>query len=289
MTLNLVQVRAFLAVVDGGGFQGAARRLGCAQPAVTQLVRKLETDLAVQLVVRGRRGALPTTDGSRFLPHARRLLHAEARAVAAVAGRTLAIGASGNVGTYLLPPLVRRFGERERTGPRLVIAPNPEIADRIEGGEVDVAVMEWWDGRPGFTAEPWRRERLVVIVAPDHPWAALDRVPRERLLDAGMLGGEGGSGTGRLLERMLGPDAGRIRTTMDLGSTAAVKEAVKAGLGVSLVFRSSVADEVRAGSLVARELEGPPLEKELVVVMPQNVPPTAPAARFRTLLAEHCA
>ncbi|SMF55720.1 DNA-binding transcriptional regulator, LysR family [Tistlia consotensis] len=286
MTLNLAQVRAFVAVVDSGGFQEAARRLGCAQPTVTQLVRKLETGLAAQLVVRGRRGALPTPDGARFLPHARLLLSAEQRAVASVAGRSLAIGASGNVGTYLLPPLVRRFGELSGQGPELVIATNPEIAERVEAGEVDLAVMEWWDGRPGFTAEVWRRERLVVIVAPDHPWAHDGSIPRAWLLEVAMLGGEAGSGTGRLLQGLFGDEAARVRVTMNLGSTAAVKEAVKAGLGISLVFLSSVRDEVLAGSLCALDLDGAPIEKELFVVMPENVPPTAPSARFRSLLLE---
>jgi len=286
MTLNLSQVRAFLAVIDTGSFQEAARMLGCAQPTVTQLVRKLETDLAVQLVVRNRRGAVATRGGAAFLPHARRLLRAEQRAVASVTNSSLAIGASSNVGTYLLQPFLRRFAGISDTRPELVIATNPEIAERVEAGDVDIGVMEWWSDCPGFTAEVWHRERLVVIVPPDHIWARDKAIPRDWLLEVTMLGGEAGSGTGRLLQGVFGKKAERIRVSMSLGSTAAVKEAVKAGLGISLVFLSSVRDEVAAGSLCAVDLDGEPLEKELVVVMPEDVPATAPAARFRSLLKE---
>ena len=286
MTLNLAQVRAFLAVIDTGGFLQAAHKLGCAQPTVTQLVRKLETDLAVQLVVRSRSGAVATPAGAHFLSHARRLLKAEERAIASVSNQSLAIGASGNIGTYLLLPFLRRFGEMSDARPELVIASNPEIADRVESGDVDMAVMEWWDGRKGFASELWRRERLVVIVAPDHAWARKKAIPRDWLLEVAMIGGEAGSGTGRLLQGIFGTDASRIRVSMNLGSTAAVKEAVKAGLGISLVFLSAVSDEVRAGTLCALNLDGEPIEKELFVVMPQSVPPSAPSALFRDLLRE---
>ena len=286
MTLNLTQVRAFVAVIETGGFLEAARKLGCAQPTVTQLVRRLESDLAAQLVVRDRRGAVPTQTGAHFLSHALRLLRAEERAIASVGNHSLAIGASGNIGTYVLPPLVRRFGDLSDARPNMVIATNPEIADRIEAGDIDIAVMEWWDDRPGLNAEIWRRERLVVIVAPDHAWARDKTIPRDWLLEVAMIGGETGSGTGRLLQGVFGEDASRFRVSMNLGSTAAVKEAVKAGLGISLVFLSSVRDDVRAGTLCALDLDGEPIEKDLIVVLPENIPATAPAALFRTLLRE---
>jgi len=285
MTLNLTQVRAFISVIDAGGFQEAARWLNCSQPTVTQLVRKLETQLAVQLIVRHRGAPVATRDGDLFLPHARRLLRAEERAMASISGRTLMVGASGNIGTYLLPPLLRSFQDTAKIETDLVIAPNPEVSDRIESGDIDIAILEWWDGRAGFTAHPWRRERMVVIVAPDPSWAAQDEIPRDWLRDTPMIRGEPGSGTGRLLQEAYGKDAGRIRVSMNLGSTATVKEAVKAGLGVSIVLLSSVADDVRAGTLRAIDLAGTTLEKELMIVLPENVPDNAPSARFLHLLA----
>ena len=286
MGLNLTQVRAFVAVIDAGGFLEAARALGCSQPAVTQLVRKLEAQLATPLIVRHRKAPVATRDGERFLPHARRLLRAEERALSSIAGQSLVIGASGNVGTYLLPRFIKRFTEESGVGANLVIGTNPMISDRIEAGEVDVAVLEWWDDRPGFVSGPWRCERLVVIVAPDHPWAGIKSIPAEKLFDTAMIGGEPGSGTGQLLKNAYGKDAARIGVSMNLGSTAAVKEAVKAGLGVSLVLKSSVAEELQNGTLAAVEVQGVPLQKDLVTVIPENVPASAPSVRFLSLLGE---
>jgi DNA-binding transcriptional LysR family regulator len=81
-----------------------------------------------------------------------------------------------------------------------------------------------------------------------------------------MLGGEPGTGTGRLLESYFGNTGRSPRLSMQLGSTEAVKEAVKAGLGVSLVLQSAVTEEVRNGSLCAIPLQRPKLEKDLFVI-----------------------
>jgi DNA-binding transcriptional LysR family regulator len=282
--LNLSQVQTFLAIIDEGGFQGAAQALGLAQPTVSQQLRKLEESLGAQLVVRARNGAQPTGDGHAFLPYARGLIRTAERALSAVGGRALSIGASSNIGTYLLPKRLHSFASDTGAGVDMVLGTNPETADRLDGGEVDVAVMEWWDGRPGFTASHWRREPMVVIVAPTHPWAKRRSVTKALLLDQPMIGGEPGTGTGTLLAKVFGRNAGRLRVTMQLGSTAAVKEAVKAGLGISLVLKSAVEEEVAAGSLVALKLADADMAKELFVVLPDDTPETSAAARFAASL-----
>ena len=145
-------------------------------------------------------------------------------------------------------------------------------------GEADVAVMDWWDGRAGFTATAWVREPLVVIVPPEHPWAALETIETEQLLSESLLGGEASSGTGRVLRDQLGPIADRLRTRSGYGSTEAVKRAVCAGQGVSIVMRSAVADEVASGRLAALSISGAPLVKEIKLVVPDRLPHTSPAA-----------
>lgn len=284
--LNLAQVQAFLAVVDSGGFGDAARRLGLAQPTVSLQVRKLEEDLGVRLLARSNARTLPSVEGRLFLPHARGLIRAAERARVSVGVGPLAVGASGNIGTYLLPRRVKNFADAEPGREvQLVIGSNPETAERLEAGLVDVAVMEWWDGRPGFVATIWREEPLVVIVPPDHPWATRDAIARADMFGVPLIGGEPGTGTGRLLERTFGRDAGRLKVGPTLGSTAAVKEAVKAGLGVSLVMAAAVTDEVRLGTLRALPLIDAHLVKPLSIVRREDQPETAPAARFAAFLA----
>jgi len=76
-------------------------------------------------------------------------------------------------GTTIVEPFVARFAREfgGTTGIDLRVASNPEIAECLSTGEVDVGVMEWWNKRKGFSATRWHRERLMVIVNPQHLWA----------------------------------------------------------------------------------------------------------------------
>lgn len=280
--LNLVHVNAFLTVLDGGSFHEAARRLDIGQPTVSQHVKQLEDSLGHTLIERRRSGCVATRRGEIFAHYARRLIATAETAKARLQGTRLALGASGNIGIYLLPRYLRgiRETEPELGEVDLTIASNPEIADRLTAGELDLAAMEWWDDRPGFTALAWRREELVVIVPPDHPWAALEALTVEALKSVPLLGGERGSGTGTLLRRRLRKLADGITIGNTLGSTEAVKQAVKAGLGVSLVSASAVTEDVARGSLVALRLEGLELAKELQVVVPASLPESSPVSLF---------
>lgn len=280
--LNLLQVQTFLAVIDEGGIQSAAERLACSQPAVSQQLRKLEEFVGVPLVVRNRSRAVPTRDGALFLPRARALVAAAERARALVADRRLVVHASGNVGVYLAPRLVAAF-EHDLGRPSavdLAITTNRHAVDALACGEADVALTEWSEDHPAVEWQGWRREKLVIIAAPDHPLAQVRCISRRALLDHPIIGGEPGTGTGRALAGVFGSDAARLRVARQLGSTAAVKEAVKARLGLSVVFAYAVAEEVKAGTLAMLELEEADIFKTLFIGLGRESPQSSLARRF---------
>jgi len=120
---------------------------------------------------RARRARLPAhPEGTAFLAYAESLLRLNARAVEALRIHRIAIGASSNIGVYLLQPYIKSYFDSRagRRPPDIQIHQNPVIADKLDAGEIDVATMEWWDNRPGYVARTWRREELVAIVPPDH-------------------------------------------------------------------------------------------------------------------------
>jgi DNA-binding transcriptional LysR family regulator len=162
----------------------------------------------------------------------------------------------------------------------LWIGRNPDVGERLASGRADLALMEWWDGRAGFAATTWRREPIVVIVSPGHPWATRREIAARELAGAPILGGEAGTGTGTLLRQALGPLADQLTTIGGSGSTEAVKRAVRAGRGISLVIASAVADEVETGHLVALRVTDADLAKEMKLILPEGTPRGAPAARF---------
>lgn len=286
--LNLEHVASFMAVVRTGNFRAAAHERSLSQATVSQHIQKLEAALSTCLIVRSHSGCVPTAAGTMLLPYAESLLRMNTRVVNLVRNPAIAIGASSNIGVYLLQPYVKSFlaatGGKDRI--EFAIQPNPAIADKLERGEIDVAIMEWWSDRPGYVARQWRQEELVVIVAADHAWAKLPAVPRAWLKDAPLLGGEPGTGTGTLLMQHLGPELRGLRGVMQLGSTEAVKRWVQAGLGVSIVLYSTVAEECRAGTLRAVPLEGEPIRKPLYVIWHASLHQDSLPLRFARCLLD---
>lgn len=271
--LDLGLLNSFVAVVEGGGFRAAARRLGVSQPLLSQHLRRLEQELGVPLIQRSRRGGAPTPQGQRLLPHARRLVEGARHAASLFAPRPLVIGAARNPGLYMLPPLLRPEEE-------LRLASNPEALERLAEGETDIAFTEWWDGRPGLEALPWREEPVIGVVAPGHRFAGGGPVPLASFLAEPLVGGEPGTGMGRVLAEALGAAAPTMRVARAMGSTEGVKRAVAAGLGVSVLLACAARDELAAGSLVAVPLAGPPVSRCIWAIMPADLPRRSPARQF---------
>jgi DNA-binding transcriptional LysR family regulator len=286
--MNLEFLRSYLVVIRTGSFHGAARELGLAQPTVSQHVKKLEESLGATLIVRSSARCLAAPHTETFVRRAEALLRFVEFTRASLERPSVVIGASSNIGIYLLQPYFNTFRSMlDASSPRpdMVIASNEEIIARLERDEIDLGVTEWWNDKPGFVSRIWRREKLVVITPPRHPWAALRRIDPTLLSEEAMIGGEPGTGTGRILRETLGPIAQTLRITLSLGSTEAVKEAVRNGLGVSIVFESSVQDEVRNHTLAAVKLRDVEIAKNLHVAHRGDLPANNPAWRFSELLA----
>ena len=283
--LSLVHARTFLAVIDARGFRPAARSLGLAASTVVEHVDQLEIELATPLLVRARGRVRPTEGGALLVPLARALVDTATRAHDVLRLAPLRVAASSNVGVYLLQPWLASFVATSGIAVEPWIGPNPEVAQRLQTGRADAAVMEWWDDRPGFDAIAWRREPMVVIVPPSHKWARRRVVKAEDLLGETMLGGESGSGTATVLRQALGALADRLSMRAGYGSTEAVKRAVRAGQGVSIVLAASVTDEVTNGSLSALQVNGARLAKQISVIVPKGLREASAALRFARHIA----
>ena len=279
--LNLVWLKSFTTLVHHRRFQTAAQKLGIAQPTLSQHIQKLEEQLDALLIRRSKSGCEPTRAALALMPFALSMLRLGERAREAVSGTSLRVGASSNIGIYMLQPYVHTF-KNIPAAPELdlVIDNNPAIARQLASGELDVAVMEWWHPKPGFHARDWRQEPVVFITPPDHPCAGLQEIDRETLSGMKLLGGEPGTGTGRLLANFFGDKGPLPNVSMQLGSTEAVKQAVKAGVGVSLVLAACVSEEVEAGTLRAIPVNDAGLAKELMIICPDTISRQPPVSTF---------
>ncbi|MEM8778791.1 MAG: LysR family transcriptional regulator [Cyanobacteria bacterium P01_G01_bin.49] len=286
--MNLEWLKTFISISQTKSFRATAKKLGISQPTVSQHIRHLETAFKSQLLIRHNNGSELTSTAYNLLPYAQNLVSLWEKAQISLDWQKLMIGASSNIGIYLLPPYIKCYQEKylDSCPIELTIDNNLAIAQQLELGQIDLALMEWWDNRPGFTSQLWRKEEFVVIVPPNHQWQNYPSINIESLFDVPILGGEKGTGTGRLLQQYLGDRATQLKIVMKLGSTEAVKRAVQAGLGISIVLSSSVTSEVLSGKLIAIPLicARQSLNKNLLVIWRENLSEVSPLQKFREIL-----
>ncbi|MBW6396986.1 LysR family transcriptional regulator [Roseomonas sp. HJA6] len=257
--MTLDQLRIFAAVAERQHVTQAAHALNLAQSAVSHAVAALESRYGTRLFDRiGRRIAL-TEAGQALLLEARIILAQAARAervlseYGSLERGTLAVHASQTIAGYWLPRHLVAF-RRAHPGIAisLTIGNTAQVAAAIEAGLAELGFVEGLVESEALTSIRVARDQLVLIVAPDHPWAAMPALsPRDLLAGAWVLR-EPGSGTRSAFTQALeglgiAPDD--LRVVMELPSNEAVRAAVEAGLGATVLSASVAAAGIEAGLL----------------------------------------
>lgn len=249
----------FVSVVGHGSVSQAARLHQISQPSASSRIRHLERQLGVVLLDRSPTGSVPTREGvlvagwAEDLLRAARSLDAGIMALQADAGGRLRISASFTIAEYLLPPWLEAFlRERPADSVSLEVANSTEVIEKVASGAVDLGFVETPDEVPGMREQVVATDRLVVVVAPSHPWAEAAAISLQTFAATTLILRESGSGTRRALEDELerlghGPPP----SVLELGSTSAVRAAVSGGSSPTVISELAVASDIDAGRLVS--------------------------------------
>lgn len=273
------RLQHFLLVHREGTFTAAARSAALTQPALSASIQRLEEELGAALFHRDRRGAVLTDAGWALLPHA---LAAQAavdegrRAVDAVLGLRageVRIGGGATATTYLLPALLAGF-QRQHPAIRAHLRElgTPDIVQAVHEGSLELGIATRLPGDAApwpVVEEPWRDDPLVVVQA-----------PTEARAHPPYLTFVHGSPLRTLLDRHF-PE---VTVCMELGSIAAIKGNVAAGVGVALVPLSAVVQTLEDGRLVRREDPRTPLHRRLVLIHRGQDRLSTAAGALRTML-----
>jgi molybdate transport repressor ModE-like protein len=272
---------ALLAAADShGSISAAARALGVSQPTASASLRRIERDLGLELFVRTPRGTRLTDAGRVVTECARSVLDAyEQLAAAATALRDagearVRIAASLTIAEHLAPRWLASLARERRAGVptpdvELAVCNSADVMRRVLADEVELGFVESPSVRRGLRMVTVARDELVVVVAPDHPWARRRSrlVDVDELLTSELVLREEGSGTRESLVRAL-ERAGRSlpEHLPQLGSTQALRTAVVHAGGVAVISRLAVLDDLAAGTVVACSVRGLDLARPLRAV-----------------------
>ncbi|MFD9907717.1 LysR family transcriptional regulator [Streptomyces sp. NPDC059063] len=279
---DLAALELLLAVARLGSLGRAARELGITQPAASGRVRSMERQLGVALVDRSPRGSRLTEAGALVTDWARRIVEAaEAFDAGAQALRDrrdsrLRVAASMTIAEYLMPGwLIALRAQRPGTAVSLLAGNSAEVGERLLAGDADLGFVEGLRVPAGLDAAVVGHDRLIVVVAPGHPWARR-RAPlaAAELAAAPLILREEGSGTRQVLDTAIG---GLAAPLMELSSTTAVKSAAVSSAGPAVLSELAVGEELAARRLVRVPVEGVRLRRELRAVWPTGHVPTGPA------------
>lgn len=292
--MTLDQLRIFVAAAERGHMTQAARALNLAQSAVSHAVAALETRHDAKLFERiGRRIEL-TEAGRAFLVEARIILaqaaHAEATlgAFGKLERGTLTMHASQTIASYWLP---RRLAAFRRAYPgiavRLEIGNTVQVAEALELGASELGFVEGVVRSPMLTSIAVALDQLVLAVGPDHPWARDETFSptAEDLLSVEWVLREPGSGTRAAFETALqawGIDWRALKVAIVLPANQAVRGAVEAGMGATVISASVAALSLEAGLL--HRVRFHPLERKFHMLLHKRRGRSRIAAAFMEIL-----
>lgn len=259
------RLQVFHTVAKLLSFTKAAESLHMTQPAVTFQVRQLEEQFNTRLFDRTHNRISLTEAGQTIYEHSAKIFELYSQMVNSVReitgeiGGTLTLGASTTIAEYMLPALLGNFrAQFPDINIQLKVSNTDGIVSMIENNEIDLGVVEAPVHNKNLVVEICRQDRLVCVVPVNHPMAEQSTVTAQDITRYPYICREEGSGTREVISEYLekhGVPESALKLSMELGSPEAIKGAVEAGMGISIVSITTISKELELNILKAVNLE----------------------------------
>ncbi len=272
--MDIHQLRIFVSVYKNKSFSRASEELYLTQPTISDHIKALEEEFGCKLFDRLGRTILPTKEAEALYGHAVEIIE-KANAVKEVIGQfkkepagELVIGASTIPGTYLLPPIMATF---QRKYPsisfQIFIADSKQIVQKVLSHELLIGIVGAKLNNSQISYAPLIEDELIVTASPH--FTKKESMTFQQMSSLPMVLREEGSGTRKEIERIFsskGVNIDSLNIAGLFGSTDSIKQAVKAGMGISILSRLSVADELKFKILKEIKLSDVQMKRHFYIV-----------------------
>lgn len=287
--MDLRKLEVFCTLVEQKSFTKTAQALRLSQPTISEHIRNLEQLLGEKLVDRLGRQVEATPVGAILYTRAKKILrlqHETIQAVQNYSGRIsgrITLGSGTIPGTYLLPQLISDFRKQyPDIKATLYINSSRSIALRVMEGELELGIVGAKWNEPTLEWETIFSDELTLAVPSSHPWALRPSISCAELRETPFILREPESGTRKVIAQFLASQSLHetdLQEVAEIGSTAAIKEAVKAGVGVSILSKRAVEDDIQCGRLTTLEIDGLQLKRPFYLIRrrKRQLPPVASA------------
>lgn len=264
---TLQQFRLFEAVARHRSYTRAAEELHLTQPAVHIQVKRLEESMGLPLIEQARKKLLLTRAGEEVYEAALAVtsrLEALAESLADMKGKvggTLKVAVVTSA-KFFMPHFLGRFiHDFPDVQPQLTVTNRARVLERLSSNLDDFVVIGQVPEDLPLVAQPFMENPLVLAAHPEHPLAQERNIPFQSLVHERFLLREPGSGTRTGAERLFAEHGLTLRPYMELGSGEAIKQAIMANLGISIVPQGNLELELDARRVVILDVEGFPMRR----------------------------
>lgn len=284
--LNLNQLRIFYHAAKHLNFTRAAGALFISQPAVTAQVKSFEAFCNLKLFKKRGRKIYLTDEGQALFEYADKIFKYEKEIEGAIEDMRdlkrgiLRLGTTKAYARYFMPSMITNF---HKAYPDIKInldeGSSADMIHSLLDFKNDVAVIAKAVDHPDVTFIPFSQEEMVVIIAPDHPFAEKSKISFEELAREPFIMKENGSGTRKRVEELFSRLKVEPNILMETSNTEFIKQLVQRGEGVSFLVSEAVAAELLEGKLATVPLKGPKqfLDVSIAYLKSQILSPSAKA------------
>lgn len=264
------QLQCFVNVVEEGGFTKAALKLYMTQPAISWQIKTIEQEVGLQLIERSERKLNLTEAGQLFYRQAITILnqydklHDEMKQFKNMDIGKLCVGASTLPGEYFLAePLARFNNAYPLADVEMRIAGSEDIVELVCNEAIHLGIVGFNPQQEALMVRPYRHDEIVCIAPINHPLTKQEKVSLDEVLTYRVVLRETGSGTRKQLLESLKASGKTLKgAPVALGSTRAIIEAVKAGMGISWVSARASANE----NLAQIPIEGFSIKRSFYII-----------------------
>ncbi len=278
--MDLRRLEVFCKVVENKSFSRAAEEVYLSQPTVSEHIRLLEQFFGEKLVDRLGKTVLPTQAGLILYEYAKEILMLKEKAIAAVrdfkgeVSGKLKMGCSTIPGTFIIPYFIGDFVKKYPGAEiNLHTGDSRNIVNDVASGKLELGVVGAIFTNKRVSFEKILNDELVLAVYPEHELLQKGCLKLKELKKYRYINREYGSGTRKFVERYLkehGIDPAELDVVLEVGSTEAVRHAIKAKIGVSILSRRAVEDDVNCGCLKIVPFENLKMERFFYLVQDNN-------------------
>lgn len=278
--LSFRQLQVFFAVYQRKSYSRAAEELGLTQPAVSSQIRQLENAIGQPVFEYIGKKIYVTAAGEQLASHVSTIFADLGRfqmELATLQGQIRGELRLSAVSTaqYVVPYMLKGFlVQYPQVQVQLQVVNRAKALERLHENHDDLVIMGMVPEALALNILPFLDNLLVPVLRSCDPLLQHSQLDTQTFLDAGLLIRERGSGTRHALEQWCTRQHYRLSPKLELGSNAAVKHGVLAGLGVAVLPKLSINAELRLGELAMPVLEGFPLRRSWSVVYPAGKHPT---------------